>query len=199
MEQVLVITKDDFEVYFENPYGSFAEGLDKSFFIPRDIAEDSPEYKQIIPYIVIRNRDNYNILTYKRTKSGGEGRLHEKYSIGIGGHINPEDHQIGNSGIQTVLNAAQRELKEEINFSLAPRVRLQLLPKHIYDDSNEVGKVHCGLPFLLDLPSELAKVISSSEDAIDDIYWSDTLSLYKNYKLENWSKIVLKTLMETNI
>ena len=60
----------------------------KYFFLPREEVENKPEYKQLIPYIIIID-NNDNVLLYER--SGKEKRLHGLYSCGIGGHIDIED------------------------------------------------------------------------------------------------------------
>ena len=56
------------------------------YFLPRKNVETNPDYKQLIPYIIITFEDK--ILHYVRGKGGGEGRLKSLGSIGIGGHIN---------------------------------------------------------------------------------------------------------------
>ena len=55
-------------------------------------AETDPGFKQIIPYVVIT--DGARVLHYVRGKKAGEQRLVAKGSIGIGGHINDEDHSL---------------------------------------------------------------------------------------------------------
>lgn len=60
----------------------------KYLFLPREEVENKPEYKQLIPYIIIID-NNDNILLYER--AGKEKRLHGLYSCGIGGHIDIED------------------------------------------------------------------------------------------------------------
>ena len=61
-------------------------------FRPRDEAETDPSWKQIIPYLLLR--DGERILLMRRTKAGADERLHDRYSIGVGGHINPEDNDV---------------------------------------------------------------------------------------------------------
>ena len=58
-------------------------------FVPRQAAEIDPSLKQIIPYLVLRDGDC--IFLMKRTRAGGDARLHDLYSIGVGGHLNPGD------------------------------------------------------------------------------------------------------------
>ena len=67
--------------------------LDKknNSFQPRAQAETNPDFKQIIPYVMIT--DGKSILHYVRGKKAGEQRLVAKGSIGIGGHINDEDYK----------------------------------------------------------------------------------------------------------
>jgi len=61
-------------------------------FLPRSQAEENPEFKQIIPYVLIRKGGRW--LHYIRGKGSGEKRLVAKGSIGVGGHINPEDQSL---------------------------------------------------------------------------------------------------------
>src|SRR5213596_3674058 len=76
----------------------------RSFFIARDVAERSPQYKQIIPYVIIRCGEDYFVL--QRTARQTEARLHHKVSLGIGGHINPG---------YTLLDGLEKELGEEVD------------------------------------------------------------------------------------
>ena len=52
-------------------------------------AELDPSDKQIIPYVVLKWRDQ--VFHYTRGKGGGEARLHALRLIGIGGHISEDD------------------------------------------------------------------------------------------------------------
>lgn len=61
-------------------------------FMDREAAENDPSHKQIIAYAIFCHQGR--ILHYTRGGSGGEARLHDKGSIGIGGHINPVDRPI---------------------------------------------------------------------------------------------------------
>ena len=95
-EEVLVVRRDD--IFPDGAWHGFvSEGLDRaqevirrrSFFLPRADVEEDPTYQQIIPYVVFRHEDRY-FLT-KRLKASSERRLRQQYSLGVGGHINPED------------------------------------------------------------------------------------------------------------
>jgi predicted NUDIX family phosphoesterase len=105
-------------------------------FIPRAKAEVSPEWKQIIPYVVIRHRDDYFVL--QRTAKQTEARLHHKVSLGIGGHINP-----GHS----LMEGLKKELDEEVD--VGDGYGLQFVGI-LNDDSTDVGRVHLGAVYMLD-------------------------------------------------
>ena len=62
---------------------------ENNYFLQRDLAEDDPGHKQIIPYAIFRHGDKF--LHYVRGGGSGERRLASKGSIGIGGPINDVD------------------------------------------------------------------------------------------------------------
>lgn len=176
-------------------------------FQPRSTCETDPTYKQIIPYhLVIRNG---KILEYVRTKKSGEQRLATKRSIGIGGHINLEDHLYKawqpdgphHTGMMTVDRALKvdpgevycagehRELEEELTFA-APE-HLNLLQGFINDDEDEVGRVHLGVIHLISI-SALDGVYSSDE-AIELRRFALPSNIMKpgETPLEGWSSKIL--------
>ena len=63
-------------------------------FVPRSAAEEDTKKKQIIPYIILQTADGGMTAAYNR--QGSEKRLHDLWSIGIGGHINPGGQDHGN-------------------------------------------------------------------------------------------------------
>src|SRR3954454_14804032 len=65
-------------------------------FLSRSQAEEDLSFKQVIPYVLVR-RGNA-LLHYVRGKGSGEKRLVAKGSIGIGGHINPDDESLFSTG-----------------------------------------------------------------------------------------------------
>jgi predicted NUDIX family phosphoesterase len=118
---------------------AFARAVSEhGFFCERAYAEHAPHLKQIIPYGVVVSGGK--VLLLKRLKKGGESRLHDKLSIGVGGHINPCDDEAGRSGLLDA--ATHRELAEELAFDRIASVRSVGI---LNDDSNPVGAVHLGL------------------------------------------------------
>jgi predicted NUDIX family phosphoesterase len=106
-------------------------------FLDRPVAEDSPEWKQLIPYVVLR--DGERVFLMERTDAGGDPRLHRKASIGVGGHLNPVDE-----GEDPLSVGLQREWAEELDAPWEPEFRLVGM---LNDDSNPVGAVHLGVVF----------------------------------------------------
>ena len=106
-------------------------------FRPRSDAENDPSWKQLIPYLLVR--DGQRIFLMRRTRAGGDARLHDLFTIGVGGHVKPEDGGI--------VGGLKREWAEEIEADFEPDFRpLGLLN----DDENPVGAVHLGLVFEAD-------------------------------------------------
>ncbi len=112
---------------------------EKGFFVERDHAETNPDLKQIIPYSILSS--DGAVLLMRRLPRGGEHRLHGKLSIGVGGHINPEDLVAGEPRDSVLAAATRREIAEELEVRGAYETRPIGL---LNDDSNPVGAVHLG-------------------------------------------------------
>ena len=166
----------------------FSQG--NTFFLPREEVEENQNYKQIISYAIFRKGEKY--LCYTRNKSGGESRLHAKMSLGIGGHINPED--IGNLEVEKEVYeaAVKREIKEEISIQGDYKGEVIGL---LNDDSTEVGKVHIGIIHLFNLSSEK---VTSNEEAISSLRFISLSELKKKYfhSLETWSQLCVDFLIK---
>jgi predicted NUDIX family phosphoesterase len=107
-------------------------------FRPRSAMEADPGWKQVIPYPILRDGPRWFLM--RRTKAGGDARLHDRYSIGVGGHVNPAD-----GGLDGDLSAAlRREWTEELDVDFVPDFRFLGL---LNDDTTAVGQVHLGLVF----------------------------------------------------
>ncbi len=124
--------------------------IDEGFFVERAYAERTPELKQIIPYTVFRTGDE--LLVMRRLASGGESRLHDKLSIGVGGHINPED-VAAEDATDPIRGGTVREISEEIEVRGSYELRAI---GFLNDDSNPVGAVHVGFVQLADVDGSVA-------------------------------------------
>jgi predicted NUDIX family phosphoesterase len=155
--------------------------------MPREDAEKNPDVKQIIPYVVVSQDED--ILTYSRTHKGGENRLHDKFSIGIGGHINRSDIH---NGVLDLWEAASREVSEEITIIKGDESFYRVNSFGVlYDPSNDVGKVHFGIIYRMHL--SWCNVMINEEE-IANLRWLSKYKLRQLDNLENWSQILLKAM-----
>lgn len=147
-------------------------------------AETDPSFKQIIPYVVIT--DGERVLHYVRGKKAGEQRLVAKGSIGIGGHINDEDHSLFAVGMDAFRAAVEREVREELNVEGAFDAKPVGL---INDDSVEVGRVHFGVVHVLRRRPEQVK---KREQVIAQQEWLTPDELRdRRDRMETWSQFCL--------
>jgi predicted NUDIX family phosphoesterase len=106
-------------------------------FAPRPATERDPSWKQVIPYLVLRDGPRYFLM--RRTRAGADERLHDRVSIGVGGHLNPGDVDMA--------GGLRREWAEELDAAFVPEFRFVGL---LNDDTTEVGSVHLGAVFTAD-------------------------------------------------
>lgn len=159
-------------------------------FLPRKLMETDENYKQIIPYITLRHPKK-GFYCYQRTKLAGEERLHGKWSLGIGGHINDCDDN-PNDFYRTYDMGRARELLEETNITSPGLSHIRCV---IYDNTNQVGKVHLGFHEIYTVHND---DIQSSDYSIAHGQWlnfEQIFEKYKNNEFENWSNIVIKFLL----
>ncbi|HLX35278.1 MAG TPA: hypothetical protein VKR30_08560 [Candidatus Limnocylindrales bacterium] len=104
-------------------------------FEPRSRVEPDRSLKQVIPYLVLRDGPRYFLM--HRTRAGGDERLHDRWSIGVGGHVNPGDGGLAGGLL--------REWHEELVADFVPDFRLLGL---LNDDTTEVGSVHVGAVYV---------------------------------------------------
>ena len=77
--------------------------IQNGLFLRRSELEEDPSFKQIIPYAIISNKKSFYL--FKRTSKQTEKRLHNKFSLGVGGHMNPDDSMKSKEQYLIVLNS----------------------------------------------------------------------------------------------
>ncbi len=168
-------------------YGIRTDGLD-AFVValeragryePRDRMERDPAFKQIIPYLVLRDGERYFLM--RRTDAGGDPRLHGRHSIGVGGHLNP-----GDGGL---LGGLRREWEEELVAAFMPAFQLVAL---LNDDTTEVGRVHLGAVYLADAAG--APVAIRETDKLSGSFVDPERVAAVADRLETWSRLVFEFL-----
>jgi len=147
-------------------------------FHPRSVMEQDATFKQIIPYLIFTHEGRYFLM--QRQAKASETRLQNKFSLGIGGHINEIDLVDGN-----IFSWAHREFHEEVAYAGTYDIEpLGILN----DDSNAVGQVHVGFVYLLHGNS--ADIEIKSEHKSGAMLTLDEC-LEKYDSMETWSQIVI--------
>ncbi len=149
-------------------------------FVPRAAAETDRSLKQIIPYLVLC--DGPRIFLMRRTRAGGDARLHDHYTIGVGGHINPGDGDI--------LGGLIREWREEMDADFVPDFEFVGL---LNDDTVDVGVHHLGIVYRAETGGRPVGVretnkLNGSFEALDTVR-----SVYD--RMETWSQFALDAIV----
>jgi predicted NUDIX family phosphoesterase len=147
----------------------------------RGECESDPSWKQVIPYLVVTDRGRLFLM--KRTRAGSDARLHERWSIGVGGHVNPDDGGIA-GGIA-------REWAEELVADWEPEPRLVGL---LNDDSDPVGAVHLGIVYRVEAAGRPVAVRETHKLEGAFVSPIDCLRVYD--RMETWSSLVYDHLFE---
>ena|SRR3989344_1190639 len=136
----LADTKDFFKIIMDNyEYKGRSNEL-----------EHDKKWKQVVSYVWIVNGKEKKVFAYKRApdQKYQEARLRNKWSCGIGGHIDKED------GENPIEDAMMRELREEVSMK---EYKMPRIVGFVTDDVHDVESVHLGVVGLLDTDQEVEK------------------------------------------
>lgn len=144
---------------------------------------------QVLPYMLVKYKGSY--LTYSRSK-GAETRLHGTRSLGFGGHVDVTDAVPGNGIQDVILDAAKRELKEELGLDLEQFSKRVNFNHCIVDYTNTVGMVHFGIVAVIDLNDQDMEDMKQCAEELADVQWRTVEQLKADADLyENWSKALI--------
>jgi predicted NUDIX family phosphoesterase len=163
------------------------DGLDEAldavvregFFMRRGDAEEDPTHKQVIPYLVLRDGERWFLM--RRTKAGGDARLHDLWSIGVGGHLNPGDGDVE--------GGLRREGAEEVVAAFEPAFEPVGL---LNDDTTPVGAVHVGIVFVADAAGRPVE-IRETDKLSGSFATTDEVAAVRD-AMETWSRLVFDAL-----
>lgn len=193
MESVLAVDTSEVQKYLKDKkYSLLTENKDDILqtiynnykFLIREEVEDDLNYRQIIPYCLLNFGEKY--ILFERLKKQSEMRLHLKFSLGAGGHINEQDN--ASQPFKIIENCIQRELDEEIivNYNISENITYI---GALNDEMSEVSKSHLGLLFEIKLKDSYFQVRETNKMTAQ---WLTVTDIYSKYDtLENWSKITL--------
>lgn len=164
-------------------------------FRSRREVEENPDFKQLIPYMLFRwvsPEGKTCIFRYTRGKGMGEGRLHLKHSVGVGGHLSEIDCSAARENSEVYHAGMLRERSEEVRIETA--ILGEKIVGLINDDLNEVGKVHLGVVHMIDV--QKPEVFPNEKDVLETGFFpiEDQLADLEGY--ESWSSITLKALFK---
>jgi len=150
-------------------------------FQRRGDAEEDPSFKQVIPYLVLRDGERWFLM--RRTRAGGDARLHDLWSIGVGGHLNPGDGD--------VVGGLRREWHEEVVADFEPDFAPVGL---LNDDTTPVGTVHIGFVFVADAAGRQVEIRET--DKLSGAFATTGEVDAVRDRLETWSRLAFDALTE---
>ena len=154
---------------------------ESEFRVRKDL-ETNPEYKQVIPQVILRYKDKY--FLHRQVKKN-EDRLNSLCPLPLGGNIDEIDLTKGDDILETAL---ERELHEEV--LLGSKILKKTYLGLIYiEDGNPVNSVHVGFVYVFDLDGVDVHV---NEEGLEDIGFVSLDYLKTNTeKLTYWSRIII--------
>ena len=195
-EKVLCVKRDDLPPRWmadaaavKMPAGSFFAAMEGVSFhwLPRVRVETDTAFKQLIPYVLVQTADGLHTGCYRR--NGAEQRLHDFWSVGVGGHINPNDCRNGDGSLSAIIsNGMAREIREEFR-SLSGDTDT-VFHGVINEEKTSVGHVHLGLVYRMQVCSREG---FQPGRELDSFMWVETEKVFRK-PLELWSKLALNLL-----
>lgn len=190
MENVLTVKRELIAKYIPQK-GITTENCDKMVdiilknfeFLPRPEAENDPSHKQIIPYVTLCRGEE--VFVTRRLKKGNETRLHGLLSIGVGGHINPETD---GHREDVLYRGMKREIEEEVKIESMGSLTARGI---INDDTTEVGSVHLGLFFTLEVTGDVSVL---ETEKLEGFWLKKTELPALSEQMETWSQFVTQAL-----
>jgi predicted NUDIX family phosphoesterase len=181
--------KRESKIYSTNESDFETKILNNFEFMVRGPAEENTDYKQPITYAIVLNEKN-DLFVYIRggkDSAAGDVRLHEKLSIGVGGHLEREDEEVENP----LRDCLARELDEEI--SLKEKNITEIFPiGYINDDRNPVGEVHIWVSYIIKT-KHFNPVMEDGELASGEFVSYEKLREMMeswNYNVETWTELL---------
>lgn len=197
-EQIIVASRtsvfNDEELAFQGVNSNqstvkqITENIANSFSVMRrGNAEEDKDYKQPIPYAVLKRGDE--VFIYERLTGGGEDRLHNQLSLGVGGHANDTGED---NFDELIINNLNRELEEELIINHDQELDMSLeYAGLINDDENDVGLHHIGILSIIELPLNTDVQVRETEQLKGGWISIQNLKKQDTYQdLESWSQFV---------
>ncbi len=142
--------------------------------------EDDPSFQQLIPYVVVT--DGPLVFLMRRLRAGADTRLHDRYSIGVGGHVGPDDGGLDGGLV--------REWSEELVADWTP----DFVPIGVLnDDTDPVGRVHLGVVYQVEAAGRAVAIRETHK--LEGVFAATADIDALGERLETWSRSCLDHLM----
>jgi len=163
--------------------------VQKGVFHQRHELEDDPAFKQLISYGLLTCGDSF--FLFKRNEGQREKRLHNLYTLGAGGHMNPATVPV--TGKEYLLSELIRELFEELSFAGSCTIESIEFSGFVNDDLIQVGRQHIGLLYCIRLSDKNISVLETEKLSG---FWVDKNQLIHYYdSMETWSQFVVDIIL----
>ena len=146
-------------------------------------AESDPEFKQVIPYVILEHEPTGRI--YMTTRIGRDERLKGQHSIGLGGHMDEDER---------ILDTLFRELEEEVGLHRDDIADITLCG-FLSSTLTEVDIVHLGLIYRITTNREDISCLEEEKLTGD---WFTVPQLQEARQagyMETWSAICFDSLL----
>jgi len=160
-------------------------------FEARSLLEQDETKRQLVVYSVIMDSEG-RVMIYQRPDKQDETRLSNRFSIGIGGHVNFGDidrEPTTPDAIWALIAAAsKRELREELQFTTDATPQIVIAAT-----VSQVDRVHLGFVSISRVTDETASQLVMARESGTIIGWQlprDMRSVIEGAggELESWSK-----------
>lgn len=159
--------------------------LQYGVFKPRNELEEDSSFKQIIPYAVICYENE--VYMFRRLNKQTEVRLHNKCSLGVGGHMNPWGEKIDMNYLHHEL---EREMNEEVKVFSDCQIENMRPVGFINDDLSDVGRVHLGVLYHINVSNKHIEINETEKMTGEWLAKTQLVNFYEN--METWSQLYCK-------
>jgi predicted NUDIX family phosphoesterase len=177
-----------------NAFYGFIAGNDDLQYLPRRQVEKDPSVKQIVTYIAVIK--NERVLCYQRgAYSAVRDELIGRQSIGFGGHVSEDDHDLFSSDELGIVSNARRELREELNLLARNENDRQLeIIGVINDNSTAEGQKHIAVAMIFSCTEQDDP--TKGELEIRNLHWKPLVAIPNDLShFEIWSQWFLQYLV----